>query len=287
MADTGAPAPAGNPAASAPAATPLPAAGPGTGAASSPSPVPAWVPETLKSDWGSPDYAEKATKAYADSHAKLSTRHDDFRKQVSAEVEAERLKLRPETPDGYKFEVKPGSDIETLLRQNAIELVDEAPADGGKPGMYVLNHESETLKAFKEWSHKHAIPADAFNEMVAHVVLRDVRKTKENGAAQEKLYAEQDKAEIAKLGPQGEQRRTNAEAAIKARMVTLLGPEKGAEAGQALALACVFAGGVEGLESLLGGSAGGLQPGGGGESGKVVNFESMFPKTAAHYAKKG
>lgn len=273
MADTAAP-PSSDaaPAAQAPSVTPA---------------VPDWVPDALKGDWGKPDYAEKATKAYADTHAKLSTRNDDFRKQVSAEFEAERAKQRPESPDGYKFEIKPGSDIETFLKQNGVDIAAQMPEGGGDPSLYVLNDQSETVGKFREWCHKHAVPADAFMEMVGHVMVRDVRKAVEMRKAQEDVFAKQDAAEVAKLGPNGQSRKEAAAAGIQAHMVSLLGKEKGEEAGKVLALATCFAGGVEGLEALLGATTGGLTPGGVTDASKNASFETMFPKTAQHYASRG
>ena len=87
--------------AAAPASTPA-ASDPGAGAPPAAS-APDWVPADFAADWGTDSYAEKLSRAYAEKHAKLSTRTDDLRKQVAAEIEADRRRGLPEKPDGYTF----------------------------------------------------------------------------------------------------------------------------------------------------------------------------------------
>jgi hypothetical protein len=280
MDGTASPAPSSEATAAASPVTPATTEAPAVAAA------PEWVPDALKADWGKPEYAEKATKAYADTHAKLSTRNDDFRKQVAADLAAERAKAKPATPEEYKFSITPGSDIETMFKQAGVNLVDNLP-ESGDPTTHMLNAESETMKVFRSWAHKHDIPQESFNDMVAHVVLRDVQKVQQIRAAQEELYAKQDAAELEKLGANGAARKEAATKGIQAHMVAVLGKEKGEEAGRVLALATCFAGGVEGLEAILGAVSGGLTPGGGSAASDPATFETMFPNTAKYYASKG
>lgn len=244
------------------ASNPAPAGGDATSsAATSAVSAPDWVPEQFRGDFGKDTYAEKVTRAYSDTFAKLSTRNDDLRKQVTDELAAARREKMPKTAAEYQVRIEPGSDADVKLKQFGVTLVDDLTGQVPE-GAYILNKDSETVAAFREFAFKHEIPSDAFEEMVQKVILRDVARDSRQKAEQEKLWQKQDEAEVQKLGQNGAERKKLAESGIRAAMIDALGPEKGKEAGTALALACVFAGGVEGIETLLSRLNGGLSPGG-------------------------
>lgn len=276
----------------APASTPA-ASDPGAGAASAPATAapaathaPEWVPADFSADWGTDGYAEKVSRGYADKHAKLSTRTDDLRKQVAAEIEADRRRGLPDKPDGYVFTLdglqsKYASD---LFAEHKIRLVDEIPADGISPTdehLYAPSKDSDAGGWWREFCHKHGLPVEAYHEGIARIILRDVRKVADTVAARKKQFAEQDAAELKLLGAAGGQRKDGAIKGLGELVTKLLGPEKGALAAASLGEAMHTAASIEAVEQILKMTAGGLSPGVGGQSAAAPRpADVMFPGLA-------
>lgn len=274
MADTAAP-PAASDAVAAPAATaPAPAA----------PAAPDWVPSDFAGDWGTDAYAEKISRAYADKHAKLSTRTDDLRKQLTAEIEADRRRGLPSNPDGYTFKADPESDVGKLLAQHKIKLVDDIPegfVNTGDETHYALSKDSTVTGWWREFCHKHGLSEADFAEGIANVIVRDTASTIAARDARQKQFAEQDAAELAKLGATGAQRKEAAAKGIGDLAVKLLGDEKGKEAAAVLGEALYTAAGIEAVEQILKITAGGLAPGiAGQEAAATRPADLMFPDLA-------
>lgn len=263
------------PAAQAPTST-APAA---DGAAGAPAVTPDWVPGDFAADYGTDAFAEKLARAYADKSAKLSTRQDDLRKQI----EAERRQGLPEKPDGYKVkEAFSEGALRSLLEQNGITLVDEFPSPeqmDPKAYYYKFSDDSPTIGWWREFAHKSGLSQDQFAEGIAQLVVRDQRREVEAGKQRMESAQQRLAEEVSKLGADGKARQDAAEKAIRAKLVSLMGDEKGKAAGEELAAACLFASGVEGVEAILKAMDGSLQPGG----DSVTNArpaDLMFPHLA-------
>lgn len=262
MADTAAPAPAASDA----GAPPAPSA-------------PDWVPADFAGDWGTDAYPEKLSRAYAEKHAKLSTRTDDLRKQVAAELEADRRRGLPEKPEGYTFEAPEGAEYAKLLAEHKVKLVEQLPEgpNTGDETLYAIAQDGDATGWWREMCHKLGLPIDVYREGIARIVVRDVRKTFEARDARAKQFADFDKAELGKLGPQGTARKEAAAKGLSDLAAKLLGPEKGKDAAASLGEALYTAAGVEAVEQILKMTAGGLSPGAGGQQGGPRPADLMFP----------
>lgn len=228
--------------------------------------APDWVPAQFSGDWGSDGYAEKVSRGYAEAHAKLSTRTDDLRKQVAAEVEADRRRGLPEKADGYTFELPDGADYAALLAEHKIKLVDQLPEGeyAGEGALYALSKDSDAIGWWREMCHEYGLPVDAYRKGIARIVVRDVRKADEARKSQLDRFANEDAATLKALGADGAARKSAAEAGIAQLTEKLLGPEKGKVAALHLGSALLGAEGVEAIEAILTALAGGLRPGAGG-----------------------
>jgi len=203
---------------------------------------------------------------------------------VSAEIEADRRKALPDKPDGYKVREAfgNGSPLASLMEQNGITLVDEFPsADKMDPNAfyYKFNDNSPTVGWWREFAHKSGLNQDQFAEGIAQLVVRDQRREAE--ASKQRMEAAQARLseETSKLGSEGKARQDAAEKAIRAKLVALMGDEKGKAAGEEFAAACLFASGVEGVEAILKALDGSLKPGGAaGSSARPADL--MFPHLA-------
>lgn len=263
-------------------ATPPPAASTPTDGGP-PAAAPDWVPPQFSGDWGSDAYAEKVSRGYADAHAKLSTRTDDLRKQVSAEIEADRRRGLPEKADGYTFELPDGAEYAKLLAEHKIQLVDQLPEGeyAGEGALYALSKDSDAIGWWRDMCHRLGLPVDAYREGIARIVVRDVRKADEARKSQLDRFANEDAAVLKALGPDGAARKAAAEAGIGQLAEKLLGPEKGKAAALHLGSALLGAEGVEAIEAILKLTAGGLQPGVGGNNAPSVRpADLMFPGLA-------
>lgn len=274
----------------APASTPAPG-DPGSGADTAPataaSPAtqaPDWVPAQFATDWGTDGYAEKVSRAFADVHGKHSTRTDDLRKQVAAEIETDRRRGLPEKPEGYTFRADPDSEVGKLLAKHKIKLVEAIPegfVNTGDETHYALSQDSAVTGWWRDFCHKHGLSEADFAEGVAQVIVRDTTSTIGARDARQKKFAEQDAAEMGKLGAAGAQRKEAAAKGISDLVMKLLGPEKGAIAAASLGEAMYSAASIEAVELILKMTAGGLSPGVGGQSGAAPRpADVMFPGLA-------
>lgn len=279
MADTAAQAAA--PAASDPGASAAQATATASAASTS---APDWVPAQFAGDWGTDGYAEKVSRAFADVHGKHSTRTDDLRKQVAAEIETDRRRGLPEKPEGYTFKADPESEVGKLLAKHKIKLVEAIP-DGfvntGDETHYALSQDSAVTGWWRDFCHKRGLSEADFAEGVAQVIVRDTTSTIAARDARQKQFAEQDAAELKKLGATGAQRKDAATKGLSDLVVKLLGPENGPLAAASLGEAMYTAASIEAVEQILKMAAGGLSPGVGGQSGAAPRpADVMFPGLA-------
>lgn len=246
--------------------------------------APEWVPAQFAGDWGTDGYAEKVSRAYADVHGKHSTRTDDLRKQVAAEIETDRRRGLPEKPEGYTFRADPDSEVGKLLAKHKIKLVEAIPegfVNTGDETHYALSQDSAVTGWWRDFCHKHGLSEADFAEGVAQVIVRDTTSTIGARDARQKKFAEQDAAELGKLGAAGAQRKEAAAKGISDLVMKLLGPEKGAIAAASLGEAMYSAASIEAVELILKMTAGGLSPGVGGQSGAAPRpADVMFPGLA-------
>jgi uncharacterized protein YnzC (UPF0291/DUF896 family) len=133
----------------------------------------------------------------AKSYVKLEGERGKFKETLTAEINTERLRARPEKPDGYKVAVP-----ETI---KDVVILDKPPGEDFKPeaGKHyaVIKPGSSLMKNAAELAHKYGVPQAEFSGLVADLAREIGFKpptAEEAQAAKQAIYS--------KLGEQGEQR---------------------------------------------------------------------------------
>lgn len=200
----------------------------------SPPPAPSGNETTERPEWLPEQYEtpEAFRTAHDELRAKLGSKTDTLKAEVTKELEATRLAKRPESPD--KYEVKAPKDVVILTK---------APDKDFKPeegkNYVTLDTEDPLFKWWQQTAHDLGLDNDGFNSgvkaFVENTVARDVK-------ASEAVIAQQD--ELFKgLGEHAQARVNHLFRGLEARL--------GKEAADALDDAYVSVGGIEALEKLL------------------------------------
>lgn len=213
-----------------PPAPPAPAAPPAR---------PEFIPEKFWDATAGAPRVEDLAKSYGKLEAERPKLKETLTAEIKTALETERLKARPEKPEGYKVALPDGdaakayADIVILDKQPGADFQPEA----GK--VYaVLKADSPLLKGAAALAHKYGVPQAEFSGIVAELA----REVGFRPITQEQA-AEARKAIYAQLGEQGEARVKH----VGQQLASVVG-EKHA---QALDAAVESGAQVEAIEALL------------------------------------
>jgi hypothetical protein len=190
---------------------------------------PDYIPEKF---WDAKE-GKPNVEGLAKSYAELDSMRGNMKEKLAAEIAAERLKARPEKPEGYK--VAAPADAKDVV------ILDKPPGADFKPEagkVYaVLKSDSALLKGAAALAYEYGVPQEKFSALVAEMA-REIgfrpETPEETAAARKAVYA--------KLGEHGE-----------ARAQHVWNQLKGALGDKAAALDAVVgsAEAIEALEALL------------------------------------
>lgn len=125
--------------------------------------------------------------------------------QIKAEIEAERRRGCPPTPDSYALKLPEEGPLAEAVQRLNLVLLDRHPGADFRPEpgkrYFVLDPRHPMLAFWRETAHKAGLSQDAF----LHGIVAYVENELARQPSEEKLAAQR-RAEWAKLGPLGEAR---------------------------------------------------------------------------------
>lgn len=170
----------------------------------------------------------------AKSYATLEAGRGKLKETLTAEINAERFKARPEKPEGYKLGVP-----ETL--KNVVVLDKEPGADfAPEPGKtyFLAKADSPLMKSATALAHKYGVPQAEFSELVGALAT----ELGQRAPTTEEIAAQRTEA-LKPLGEHGEKRIEH----VDNQLAALIGGDK----AKALRDAPGTAAGIEAMEALL------------------------------------
>jgi len=178
------------------------------GATSSPATAPV-KPEHVPDKFWDGVKGEVRVDALARSYGELAHRFAKGKEtlvpQIKAEIEAERMKGRPPSPDAYALRVPDKGPLAEAVQRLNLVLLDRHPGADFRPDAgkryFVVEPKHPMLAFWRETAHKAGLSQDAFMQGVVAYVENELARQ----PSEEKM-ATLRQAEWAKLGPHGEAR---------------------------------------------------------------------------------
>lgn len=235
---------------------------------SAPASRPEYLPEQFWDDTKGAPNVEGLARAYTEQRHRHAKGKEGLIPVIKQELEAERLKGRPEKPDGYTFDVKEGTQL-----PNNLVMLKEPPGKDftPEPGKryFWLKPDDPLMGMWRDMAHKAGFSQDDF--MAGLVTYADkmaqVTPTPEAAA---KARNDAIAAEVAKLGEHGQQRIVHTFNGLKA----LIG-EQHAMTLDSLPLTASHIEAIEALVEKAGGPKFMPQGGGSGDGGGMPTMADV------------
>ena len=178
----------------------------------------------------------------AKSYGELERGRNTVRETVKAEIDAERTKARPESPDKYSFAVPTEGPVAEAIKASNVVLLTEKPAEGFQPEQgktyFLVDHQDPLLGWWRKTAFDASMSQDQFLEGVALFASQQGARAPTEDEQKQALASE-----YAKLGENGAQRADHVWNGLKARL--------GEDTAKALDGAVSSAEGIQALEMLL------------------------------------